>query len=63
MSEVFYCYLKVEVNHHRNKERIDEEDCEEHAVYEAVTAVVKQFEQDLNIENHSKVAEAFQALM
>ena len=62
LSEMCYCYLKVEVNHHRNKEGVNEEDCEEHAVYEAVTAVVKQFEEDVNIENHSKVAEAFQAV-
>ena len=59
---MFYCYLEVEVNHHRNKERVDEEDCEEHAVYKAVPAVVKQFEEDVNIQNHSKEAEAFQAV-
>ena len=62
LGEMFYCYLKIEMNHHRNKEWVDEEDCEEHAVYEAVPTVVKQFEEDVHIENHSKVAEAFQAV-
>ena len=39
LGEMFYCYLKVEMNHHWNKERVDEEDCKEHAVNETLTAI------------------------
>ena len=57
---MFHAYFEKEVSHQRDLKNVEKEDCREHEVYEAATAIAEEFPPYEDIKANSKVADTFQ---